>query len=520
MTRPDHALAVLRRNSDLAGLAAGSFGFDLERAEHGEEVRLASGAPLRAVAGDDTGGTYFVCADGALLYASSEGEAGLIGAGTDEALEILFGLPGWHDYTDLDPAAGDDELEAVFDRTEDGIRDSCGPGLDADRSTLLNGLGLRRLPRRELLRRLQESLLRTEPEFLLLNAYEGCAYEPLDRLPRPPLWQTVLAPGRADLARMRADHDHRDAIAGDPVRRATVLRAAQYDRQPGDLPLLRTLLRHEALLGPTEELCLAAVLVALHGEPEDHAWLRSLRESDPDFHFLLGGFPASAPALTQWAAEFDESDYGQDPDEEHELTWTALARRQGRTELARAALIRVLDGTGPRDEALLGCLVREFEALGDLGQAIRARRLHASLQDDAGKRGAALVDLASLQRCHGEAEAARQSLQRAVTVLDGPPPPPPPADRQPELDLGPDPALPEPSCRTVTWRELGLGARVTEEYLLIAQAAAPLGLHETARSALGSGKAMLDALAHPTENLRRAAEAAEAAQTPAAPRPA
>ncbi|MFJ3963257.1 hypothetical protein [Streptomyces sp. NPDC090036] len=29
--------------------------------------------------------------------------AGLIGTSMDEALEILFGLPGWHDYTELDP---------------------------------------------------------------------------------------------------------------------------------------------------------------------------------------------------------------------------------------------------------------------------------------------------------------------------------------------------------------------------------------------------------------------------------
>ncbi|MFJ2598926.1 hypothetical protein [Streptomyces erythrochromogenes] len=396
MTRPDHVLAVLRRNPDLVTLAAGSFDFDLDRAEHVEEVRLASGAPLRAVAGDDTGGTYFICADGAVLYASSEGEAGLIGAGMDEALEILFGLPGWHDYTELDLAADDEALEAVFDRIEDEIRGSYGPELDADRSMLLSGLGLRELPRRELLHRLQESLLRTEPEFLLLNADEGCAYELLDRLRRPPLWQAVLAPGRTDLARMRADRTCWDTIAGDPARRATVLRAAQYDRQPGDLQLLRVLLRQEADHGPTEELRLAAVLVALHGETEDHTLLCSLRESDLDSHFLLGGFPASARALTQWAAGFDESNYGQDPHDEHHLTWTALARRQGRTELARAALIRMLDDTGPRDGALLGSLANELKLLGDLGQAIRAHRLHASLQDDADKRGSALVDLAAL----------------------------------------------------------------------------------------------------------------------------
>ncbi|MGJ0152194.1 hypothetical protein ACR3S4_02350 [Streptomyces sp. CH8.1] len=54
------------------------------------------------MAGDKTGGTYFICADEAVPYARSEGEASLIGASMDEALEILFGLPGWHDYTELD----------------------------------------------------------------------------------------------------------------------------------------------------------------------------------------------------------------------------------------------------------------------------------------------------------------------------------------------------------------------------------------------------------------------------------
>ncbi|MFD9302216.1 hypothetical protein ACFWCB_05905 [Streptomyces sp. NPDC060048] len=296
---------------------------------------------------------------------------------------------------------------------------------------------------------------------------------------------------------MRADRTCWDAIAGDPVRRATVLRAAQYDRQPADLRLLRTLLRQEVRRGPTEELRLAAVLVALHGETQDHALLRSLRESDPDFHFLLGGFPDSARALTQWAVDWDESNYGQDPHDEYDLTWTALARRQGQTELARAALIRILDDTGPRDAALLGSLANELKILGALRQAIRARRLHASLQDDADKRGAALVNLASLQRRHGEVEAAWQSLQRAVTLLDGPPPPPP--TNQLALDLD----LPKPSCQTLAWRELGMGVRVTEEHFLITQAAVPLGLQEVTQAALRAGITMLDGLAHPTENLRR-----------------
>lgn len=71
--------------------------------------------------------------------------------------------------------------------------------------------------------------------------------------------------------------------------------------------------------------------------------------------------------------------------------------------------------------------------------------------------------------------------------------------------------LPKPPCQTFTWRELGLGMRVTEEYFLITQTAVPLGLHEVAQEALRSGKAMLDGLSHPTKSLRRqAAEAAEA----------
>ncbi|MFE9933217.1 hypothetical protein [Streptomyces sp. NPDC005533] len=309
---------------------------------------------------------------------------------------------------------------------------------------------------------------------------------------------------------MRADRDCWGVVANDPVRRATVLRAAQYDRRPGDPQLLRVLLRHEVRRGPTEELRLAAVLLALHGRTADHALLQSLRAAEPDVRFLLGGFPDSARGLTQWAADFDWSHYGQDPRDETDLTWTALARRQGQTEPARAALIRILDDTGPRDGALLGSLVHEFTALEDLGQAIRARRLHASLEDDTGRRGAALVDLASLQRRHGEVEAAWRSLQQAVAVLDGPSPLPPTDQLAFDLDLG----LPQAPCQSVTWRGLGLGMTVAEEHFLISQAAVPLGLHEVARAALRSGNALLDGLSHPTGNLRRAAEAAQMLAAP------
>ncbi|TKA11249.1 hypothetical protein [Actinacidiphila oryziradicis] len=128
-------------------------------------MRLASGGALRAVAGDDTGGTYFVCTGGAVLYAGSEGEAGLIADSLDEALEALIGLPGWRGYTGLDPHTDDGALAAAVARTENDIRGSYGPNLDTDRSTLLAGLGLRRLPQSALIRRLHQALLRTEPDF-------------------------------------------------------------------------------------------------------------------------------------------------------------------------------------------------------------------------------------------------------------------------------------------------------------------------------------------------------------------
>ncbi|MFI9323514.1 hypothetical protein ACIGXI_27555 [Kitasatospora aureofaciens] len=497
MTCTDRALLLLRGRADLARLAAFPFDFDLDRAEHGEAVRLASGAALEAVAGDDTGGTYFVCADGSVLYASSEGEAGLIAGSVDEALEVLIGLPGWRDYTGLAPHADDTTLAAAVARTEEDIRGSYAPELDADRRTLLAGLGLRHVPQPELIRRLHRALLRTEPDFLLLNADEGCAYTLLDRLPRPPLWHTVLAPGRADLAALRANGSCLPDVAADPARRATVLRAAQYDRHKADLPLLRVLLQHEARHGATEELRLAAILVGCHGEREDHELLKALREANPDVHYLLGGFPATAQELASWADDFDESNYGQDPADQDELTWAELARRQGRTELARCTLLRLLDDCGPRDAPLLGLIAGELTLLGDFAQAARARHLYASLQDDPMCRGSALADLASLQRRAGDIEAAWRSLQLAVNVLDGPPPTP--ATDELALDLD----LPEPEPTALRWYELGLGLRITEEHFHLARAAVQANLSGTARASRTAGTTLMQKLPRSTEDLRR-----------------
>ncbi|MGY5048681.1 hypothetical protein ACWDE0_24155 [Streptomyces sp. 900105755] len=275
----DHCLRLLRQHRRLAELAAYPFDFDLDRAVHGhaEPVRLASGGPLEAVAGSDTGGTYFVCADGSLLYADSEGSAGIIGSSVDEALEIMIGLPGWRDLLHLSPADGGTAILARVAEIEEEIREY--HGIDEERAELRSALGLPDRSPVELLGMLHTALLRTEPDFLLLNADEGGAYDLLDPHPRPPLWESV---------------------------------------------------RHE-----------------------------------------VPGDPAAEPLST----------------------WVRLAAEQGMTELARVALIRRLDnmfadqslllrpGSGADlDPAPLLGLAAEFERLGDLAQAERARGLHASLR--------------------------------------------------------------------------------------------------------------------------------------------
>ncbi|GAA2461897.1 hypothetical protein GCM10010421_64220 [Streptomyces glaucus] len=59
-----------------------------------------SGLPLEAVAGDFTGGKFYLCGEGParpVWYASGEGEAGVIARDFSEALGLVVGLPYWRD---------------------------------------------------------------------------------------------------------------------------------------------------------------------------------------------------------------------------------------------------------------------------------------------------------------------------------------------------------------------------------------------------------------------------------------
>ncbi|WP_351222175.1 hypothetical protein [Streptomyces sp. NPDC002133] len=522
---PTDPLRLLREHPRLAQLAAFPFDFDLRRAEHGEAVRLASGASPEPMAGDDSGGTYFLCGgpdrsdrpngpdrtDGPVLYASSEGQAGLIGATVTEALEILIGLPGWYDYVALAPDAGEERILAAVAEQEDGIRESYAPDLDAQRIELRTALGLPERSPVELLGMLHAALLRTEPEHVLLNADEGLAYALLDPHPRTPLRDIVLAPGRADLAAMRAAGDRGtwDDVAADAVRRATVLRAAQFDRRDADLPVLRYLLEREAAdTGHSDELRLAAVLVGRHGPAEDAALLR-------------GGplwLPEEPEARAARARELDAERYGQDPSAAAELTWVTLARRQGRTELARVGLIRLLDDTGP-DAQLLSGIAQELALLGDFTQAARAQYNVVSLQDTAWHRASAGLVLAAYERSAAGLTGALRALERVVAALE--PAPASASDQNPDqlqLDLGLEPPAARERDAVPDWRRRRrFGGRVTEEYLLLAlsaaEAAAEPGSDATsaasgdgagsdaasvAREAMSHGRTLLREIAEPS----------------------
>ncbi len=483
----DHALRMLRHDRRLAELVASTFDFDLDRAVHGhvEEVRLASGGPLEVVAGDATGGTYFVCADGSVLYADSEGAAGIIGSSVDEALELVIGLPGWRDCTRLSPDDGEEKVLACLAETEDEIREY--DGIDEERAELRAALGFPERSPVELVRRLRAALLRTEPDFVLLNAEEGCAYDRLGPA-GPPLWEPVLAAGRADLARLReGDRTAWREVAEDPVRRRITLRAAQFDRAEDDLKLLRHLLRHETRSSMTDELRLAAVLVGLHGDIGDLPLLLDVRETDFDTACGLSDVPepgADADELRQWARELDESMVGTAPSDEPVSTWTDLARDQGMTELARVTLIRELDSIvmdqsrlrrpwAPHtlDTAPLSALAQDFEELGDLPQALRAQRLYAALQETAWDRASAWHTLARLER---EAGRLPQAVDSLATVRE---------------------ALATPGDDSLRhWQRVNLGRFIAEEHYRLTLALVDAGRSEEARTLLTAADAVLDEL--------------------------
>ncbi|MFF0745576.1 hypothetical protein ACFYVL_34760 [Streptomyces sp. NPDC004111] len=493
----DPVLELLRTRPDLAALATFPFDFDVERTEHVEDVHLASGAPLEAIAGTGGGDTYFLCEDGAVLYASSDGDAVLVAASVTEALEILVRLPDWaEDIEDIEDESDEEGLRAAVRAGDEEAKEMFAPELDAQRAELIRGLGLPERPLTELHARSKAAAARTEPAHLLLNSAELCAYR-LDASLRQPLRDIVLAPGRAALERWRAGAgdadpggaDTRDASprdeapipqartrhewAADPVLRTGILRAAQYDRRDGDFPALRLLLELEleaegaATAPPGErfvERRLAAVLVGERGREEDVPRLRA----------FTYGQVASGPDAVEWARGEDRKWYGADIGAESPHTWIELARRQGLTEHARVELIRLLDDTGPYPDRLRE-LSRALERLGDHAQAARAQSHLLSLQDTAADRACEAYALARVERLKGDLDGAARALERARAAVN---------------------AGGTPPDGTVTdWHRRGLGRLLAEQHLELVLAAVDSGeADDLARTTMAHARLLLNTI--------------------------
>ncbi|MFC5924440.1 hypothetical protein [Micromonospora vulcania] len=163
-------LEAVRQDLGLAELLWKVCEFDLTRGDHGERVWLSSGQALEGVAGDFTGGTFFLCGERGptrrVLYASSEGQAGLVGQTLADALTVMIGLPSWWDCLNY---SGGGDLTIMQSAAEHLQRDEANqqPELRALRLELATALSLDLLPVPVLLARLCDAVASTTPDFVL-----------------------------------------------------------------------------------------------------------------------------------------------------------------------------------------------------------------------------------------------------------------------------------------------------------------------------------------------------------------
>ncbi|MFJ6940608.1 hypothetical protein [Streptomyces sp. NPDC101132] len=180
MTTNDPLLDLIESMPTVRRLLRSSFEFDVERKAYGEGLRLASGAALEPIAGDFTGGAYFLCPeeDGsrAVVFASSDGEAGLIADDLAGALEVIVGL-GWRDCLAFSGGGDVKVMQATARHAERSLaRDN--PQIGEERARVAEALALRVVPVADLVIRLQAAAARTEPDYRVTTD-DGGVYDPL-----------------------------------------------------------------------------------------------------------------------------------------------------------------------------------------------------------------------------------------------------------------------------------------------------------------------------------------------------
>ncbi|MBW6439571.1 hypothetical protein KZ829_38180 [Actinoplanes hulinensis] len=269
--------------------------------------------------------------------------------------------------------------------------------------------------------------------------------EELDRMRRlPAAWPELRHEAATD-----EDGDDYDRNA---AKRAQVLWALQYDRRPGDLPLVRWLAEQEVFQGLTEETKLAGYLLAEFRQVDD-VWLQweikgvdydtwcgydveflfaaGIQETidfvrasaHPERDAVLGhlldeeGQPiVSEQELADWF-EHRRSYFPADPADEDEITWLDRARLLDDQALARHWLDRWADGR-PRDRDTLTLLRHRLAEFGSYAEAAAAQRELLAFTRTAWESAAGWRSLAGLERRAGDLDASWAALRECRRVLD------------------------------------------------------------------------------------------------------
>ncbi|MFF4244920.1 hypothetical protein ACFYY2_10655 [Streptomyces sp. NPDC001822] len=170
---PDHAglLRLIGANPNLAVLLADAFEFDTTRNTATESPRLISGLPLTGIAGDFAGGMFFLCGAGEVkpvLYVTSEGAAGIIGADLAEALTLIIGFPYWRDCLTRSEGGKLSAMVASVDFLNAKAK-SDRPTIEAEQRVASRLLELSRVPTGILVARLHAAVQSTSPNFSFID---------------------------------------------------------------------------------------------------------------------------------------------------------------------------------------------------------------------------------------------------------------------------------------------------------------------------------------------------------------
>lgn len=196
MTETSDLLRRIRDDAELSMFLAVLPEFDVNRCQCGDDPRLASGATLDVVGGDGTGGAFYLSGDHAshrpVVYASSEGDAGIVARSLPEALEVMIGFPYWRDCLGYSNNGDLETMQAAAVLLQrDLLRNH--PDADMEQSWAAEFAGIERKPVPVLVHQLHSAEGSAGPDFVFSDAtgeYGGLfgPFEPS----RNHLWQGRL----------------------------------------------------------------------------------------------------------------------------------------------------------------------------------------------------------------------------------------------------------------------------------------------------------------------------------------